>query len=79
MEPALNRLLGLYGLQLDPVGPITDHHGLRRPYYVDLVKMLDRMYKDHNQFWELVTDYGKVRPMPSERVPDPPSNPEHCR
>lgn len=79
MEPALNRLLGLYGLQLDPVGPITDHHGLRRPYYVDLVKMLDRMYKDHNQFWELVTEYGKVRPMPSERVPDPPSNPEHRR
>jgi N-acyl amino acid synthase of PEP-CTERM/exosortase system len=72
MEPALNRLLGLYGLQLDPVGPITDHHGLRRTYYVDLIKMLDRMYKDHNQFWELVTDYGRVRPVPSERVPNLP-------
>jgi N-acyl amino acid synthase of PEP-CTERM/exosortase system len=70
MEPALNRLLGLYGLQLDPVGPIIDHHGLRRPYYVDLVQMLDRMYKNHNQFWELVTDYGKVQPAAAERLPD---------
>jgi N-acyl amino acid synthase of PEP-CTERM/exosortase system len=70
MEPALNRLLGLYGLQLDPVGPIIDHHGLRRPYYVDLVQMLDRMYKNHNQFWELVTDYGKVRPAAEERGPE---------
>ena len=63
MEPALNRLLGLYGLQLDPVGPIIDHHGLRRPYYADLVQMLDRMHKNHKQFWELVTDYGRVRPV----------------
>src|SRR5690348_9147682 len=31
MEPALNRLLSLYGLHLDPVGPLIDHHGLRRP------------------------------------------------
>jgi N-acyl amino acid synthase of PEP-CTERM/exosortase system len=70
MEPALNRLLGLYGLQLDPVGPTIDHHGLRRPYYADLVQMLDRMYKNHNQFWELVTDYGKVRPVAAERLPE---------
>lgn len=62
MEPALNRLLGLYGLQLDPVGPLTEHHGKRRPYYINLTSMLDRMYKDHNQIWELVTDYGRVRP-----------------
>lgn len=66
MEPALNRLLGLYGLQLDPVGPIIDHHGLRRPYHADLVQMLDRMYKNHHQFWELVTDYGRVRPAAAE-------------
>lgn len=66
MEPSLNRLLSLYGLQLDPVGPIIEHHGQRGPYYVDLIKMLDRMYKDHNQFWELVTDYGRVRPISGE-------------
>jgi N-acyl amino acid synthase of PEP-CTERM/exosortase system len=68
MEPALNRLLSLYGLQLDPVGPITDHHGLRRPYYVDLTKMLDRMYENHNEFWELVTNYGRVTPIRQEQA-----------
>jgi N-acyl amino acid synthase of PEP-CTERM/exosortase system len=78
MEPALNRLLGIYGLQLDPVGPVTDHHGPRRPYYVDLIKMLDRMHLNHNQFWELVTDFGKVKPATSGQVPDPTSSSEHC-
>ncbi len=78
MEPALNRLLGIYGLQLDPVGPVTDHHGPRRPYYVDLIKMLDRMHLNHNQFWELVTDFGKVTPATSGQVPDPTSSSEHC-
>jgi N-acyl amino acid synthase of PEP-CTERM/exosortase system len=67
MEPALNRLLALYGLHLDPVGPLIDHHGLRRPYYADLVQMLDRMHKNHKQFWELVTDFGKVRPAAAKR------------
>lgn len=62
MEPALNRLLSLYGLHLDPVGPLIDHHGLRRPYYADFPRMLDRMHKNHRQFWELVTDGGKVQP-----------------
>ncbi|MGH8762133.1 MAG: PEP-CTERM/exosortase system-associated acyltransferase [Nitrosospira sp.] len=79
MEPALNRLLGLYGLQLDPIGPIINHHGLRRPHYVDLVEMLDRMHKNHTQYWELVTDYGRVRPISSRYAPDPPSDLPHCR
>ncbi len=79
MEPALNRLLSLYGLHLDPVGPITDHHGLRRPYYVDLIKMLDRMYENHNEFWELVTDYGKVTPIRQEQTLALASNLHHYR
>ena len=69
MEPALNRLLGLYGLQLDPIGPLTEHHGKRRPYYVNLTSMLDRMYKEHNHIWELVTDYGRVRSQLAEHGP----------
>jgi hypothetical protein len=32
--------------------------------------MLERMYKNHNQFWELVTDDGKVRPSAVERRPE---------
>jgi N-acyl amino acid synthase of PEP-CTERM/exosortase system len=71
MEPALNRLLGLYGLEHDPVGPITEYYGQRRPYYVNLTGMLDRMYKNYNQIWELLTDYGRVIPMHGEHGPTP--------
>ena len=63
MEPALNRLLGFYGLQLNPVGPVTDYHGPRTPYYVYLLDVLDRMYRDHRLIWELVTDHGKIWPV----------------
>ncbi|HRN82925.1 PEP-CTERM/exosortase system-associated acyltransferase, partial [Nitrosomonas europaea] len=63
MEPALNRLLGFYGLQLNPVGPSTNYHGLRTPYYVYLLDVLDRMYRDHRSIWELVTDHGRIWPM----------------
>lgn len=69
MDPALNRLLGLYGLQHDPIGPITEHHGQRRPYHVDVMSMLDRMYETHKPIWELLTDYGRVRPMRDPAAP----------
>lgn len=62
MEPALNKLLGFYGLQLDPVGPPADYHGLRRPYYVCLLDGLDRIRHDQRAMWELVTDHGKIWP-----------------
>lgn len=61
MDPSLNRLLEPYGLQFDPVGPLTDYHGPRRPYYIDVLKMLNRTYVNHNHIWELITDHGKVR------------------
>lgn len=67
MDPALNRLLGLYGLQHDPVGPIIEHHGQRRPYYANLTGMLDRMYTSHNHIWELLTDYGRIKPTCEEQ------------
>src|SRR5690349_2801494 len=28
MDPALNRLLGYYGLELNPIGPLVNYHGL---------------------------------------------------
>ncbi|MBA4143160.1 MAG: PEP-CTERM/exosortase system-associated acyltransferase [Nitrosospira sp.] len=73
MDPALNRLLGLYGLQHDPVGPIIEHHGQRRPYHANLTITLDRMYKNHNQIWELLTDFGRIQPIPTERAKLPAS------
>lgn len=60
MEPALNRLFGYYGLDLNPIGPTTQHYGLRRPYFVELVKVLDRMKRDYRDAWEVVTEKGKL-------------------
>ncbi len=59
MDPALNRLLGYYGLELDPIGPLIEYHGQRRPYFAKIGDVLNRMYKEHRDAWEVVTDYGK--------------------
>jgi N-acyl amino acid synthase of PEP-CTERM/exosortase system len=69
MEPSLNRLLGLFGLKFEPIGPLTEHHGPRRPYHIDLIELLDRMHTNHNEMWELMTDYGKVRIGTTESSP----------
>ncbi len=62
MNPCLNRLLSYFGSDLYPVGPLTDFHGMRRPYYTKLIDVLDKMYQNHRDIWELVTDYGKACP-----------------
>jgi len=63
MEPALNRLLGFYGLQMNPIGPSTDYHGLRAPHYIYLLDLLDKIHQEHHSLWELVTDHGKIWPV----------------
>ncbi len=68
MDPALNRLLSCYGSNLYPIGPFIDYHGIRRPYYIKLVDVLDRMYENHREIWELVTDYGRICPLPMNDV-----------
>lgn len=69
MDPALNRLLGFYGMQLNPIGPLADFHGMRRPYYVCVLDVLDRMHQNHRDIWELVTDNGKVWPADLKSIP----------
>lgn len=65
MEPALNKLLRFYGMQLNPVGPSADFHGSRIPYYGYLIDILDRMRQKHQSIWELVTDHGKLEAIKS--------------
>lgn len=59
MDPALNRLLSTFGLSFNPVGPIVDHHGLRKPYFLKIANTLDAMEENHRDAWEVVTDNGK--------------------
>lgn len=66
MDPALNRLLNIYGLDLQAIGPITQYHGLRRPYFADLNALLNRIYAEHHEAWHVLTDSGRVWPPPPE-------------
>ncbi len=59
MDPVMNRLLGYYGMDLRPIGPITEHHGLRRPYFVEVASVLEKLKQKHNNAWEAITEYGK--------------------
>ena len=59
MDPVMNRLLGYYGMDLRPIGPITEHHGLRRPYFVEVASMSAKVKKKHIDAWEAITEYGK--------------------
>jgi N-acyl amino acid synthase of PEP-CTERM/exosortase system len=68
MDPSLNRLLGPYGLQFNAIGPLTNYHGPRRPYFIDLIKMLERIYVNNKEIWELITDYGTVRLGPTKPI-----------
>ena len=59
MDPALNRLLSSFGLDLDPIGPTIEYHGLRQPYFMKVADALDKMKKKNHEAWEVVTDHGK--------------------
>jgi N-acyl amino acid synthase of PEP-CTERM/exosortase system len=73
MDPSLNRLLVPFGLQFDAIGPLIEYHGVRRPYHIDLQKMLRRMYVNNRQIWELITDFGSVKLMPEKKQLEAPS------
>ncbi len=74
MDPSLNRLITPYGLGFEPIGPLTEYHGQRLPYYIDLNKALNRLYIHHRMVWELLTDYGRVWPPALEKR----AQPRHC-
>ncbi|SET00131.1 N-acyl amino acid synthase, PEP-CTERM/exosortase system-associated [Nitrosomonas marina] len=59
MDPALNRLVGFSGMNFDPIGPIIDYHGLRRPYLGVVNDVLHRVSERNFGAWEVLTDRGK--------------------
>ncbi len=59
MDPALNRLLSTFGLSFNPVGPIVEHHGPRKPYFLEIADTLDVMEENHHEAWVVMTDNGK--------------------
>jgi len=62
MEPALNRLLGFYGLNFNPAGPPVNYYGIRRPYCTTVSEVLSRMHSQYYDAWEVLTECGKYDP-----------------
>lgn len=65
MEPRLNRLLQRFGLDLEPVGPEIEYHGIRRPYLGEVSAVMGSAYQHNRPIWELLTDYGRLYPPPA--------------
>jgi len=59
MEPALIRLLRLFGIRFVPIGPDVDYHGLRRPCLAEVDKVLPSIRKVNPPLWDLITEGGK--------------------
>jgi N-acyl amino acid synthase of PEP-CTERM/exosortase system len=65
MEPSLNTSLSRYGLQLQPIGPMGNYHGLRRPYLGVVDEVLAATYFKNRAVWELLTDEGTLWAAPA--------------
>ncbi len=63
MDLPLNRLLSFDGLDFIPIGPPVNYHGMRRPFFVKVKDVLQRMYAEHHDAWEVMTDCGKYDPF----------------
>lgn len=64
MEPGLNRLLKRFALELEPMGPLVEYYGLRRPYRGSVAQILARTYHRRPAMWNLLTDRGRLYPPP---------------
>jgi N-acyl amino acid synthase of PEP-CTERM/exosortase system len=66
MEPTLNRLLQRFNADLKPIGPAVDYYGIRQPCFDTVDDMLARAFQKNRDIWDLVTDEGKIWPVPQE-------------
>ena len=56
MEPSLLRLLGRFGIDFAPLGPLVEYHGIRQPCHVNFERLLEQIRQDHFDLWEFVTE-----------------------
>ncbi len=68
MDTPLNRLLSFDGLAFTPIGPAVNYHGMRRPYFVKVEDVLKRMYSNHRDAWDVLTDAGKYNPLSTQKM-----------
>lgn len=60
VEPPLLRLLARHSMQLHPIGPLVQHHGLRQPCWFEVASLLDTLRAQRPDIWQVVTDNGRL-------------------
>lgn len=66
MEPRLNRFLQRFNANLRPIGLKVNYCGIRQPCLEIVDDMLLRVFQENRAVWELVTDEGRIWPVPQE-------------
>lgn len=64
MEQPLLRLLTRFGIEFKPIGGLVDYHGLRQPCYGIINHVLAGIWEKRPDVWRMITDDGKVWPLP---------------
>ncbi|WP_417317482.1 PEP-CTERM/exosortase system-associated acyltransferase [Emcibacter sp.] len=67
MEPALQRLLRKLGIHFKPIGPIIEYHGRRRTHYSDVDSLLNGIYEERPEIWNVVTECGTLYPYTGDK------------
>lgn len=65
MEPVLNHRLRRFAANLKPIGPPVDYYGIRQPHLDTVSQVLTRIFRQHHDIWDLVTDHGKAWSPPT--------------
>jgi N-acyl amino acid synthase of PEP-CTERM/exosortase system len=68
MEPKLLRMLAGMAIHFTPVGEAVEYHGRRQPCYCHVGTVLNRVKQDRPEFWEVLTDGGRLWPSPTPRA-----------
>src|SRR5450432_3544063 len=60
MEGTFLRMLARMGIHFTSIGPVVFHHGFRQPCYCYLPTMLEEMWSEHRDYWNVVTNGGEL-------------------
>ncbi len=55
IDPALLRLVRRLGLEFHKVGDLIEFHGWRQPVYCDNQEILQTVYNNHRDVWDVIT------------------------
>jgi N-acyl amino acid synthase of PEP-CTERM/exosortase system len=60
MEPSLLRLLARFSIYFKPLGALIDYHGKRQPSHIRVNNLLDDVYRDKLEIWQVITNNGEI-------------------